>query len=294
MREDEPLKYALGIRFQYNDNGDTFLSQTAYIDQIVADFPETSTHKIPMQQNIQPDAQHCPQDEHQKEEMSKIPYRKYLGKLLYLALGTRPDIAFAVSALSRFANTPGNPHWVLMKKLIGYIKHTREMGLLYKKDNKPLELHAMSDASFNGSYCHRSWLGHAVGVNGCFWSWKSHVSKIFADSPPMAETLAAHQCLHTILWAKHIFNHLQIPINKPIVLSTDSKIMMQIMKEPRSSTRSRHFEPKWFSLMENQLNKTIELQYTNTKELAVDALTKALPRPSFEKHRTTLGVQENK
>ena len=223
--------------------------------------------------------------------MSKVPYRKYLGKLLYLALGTRPDIAFAVSALSRFANDPGLAHWELMKKLIGYIKYTRTFGLLYQKDNKPLELHAMSDAAFNSSYCHRSWLAHAVGVNGSIWSWKSHVSKTFADSPPMAETLAAHQCLHTILWAKNIFNHLQIPINKPIPLSTDSKIMMDIMKEPRSSTKSRHFEPKWFSIMEHQQNKTIELQYTNTKELPIDSLTKALPRKSFEQHRHTLGIR---
>ena len=293
IREDEILKYALGIRFQYLDNGDLFLSQTAYIDQITADFKETRTRFIPMQQNIQPTAQQCPQDDHQKEEMSKVPYRKYLGKLLYLSLGSRPDIAFAVSALSRFANDPGKPHWELMKKLIGYVKFTREMGILYKKDNKPLELHGMSDAAFNRSYCHRSWLGHAVGVNGSFWTWKSHVSKCYADSPPMAETLAAHQCLHTILWATHLFNHLQIPINKPIVLSTDSKITMDIMKEPRASMKSRHFEPKLFSLMEKQLDKTITLQYVDTENIAADIFTKALGRPAFEKHRLALGVQEN-
>ena len=293
IREDEEVHHALGIRFQRLQNGSYFLSQTAYIDQILHDFPNTPTQRTAIQQNTQPTKDQCPKTEEEKEEMSKIPYRKFLGKLLYLMLGTRPDIAFAVSALSRFANDPGKPHWTLMKKLLGYIKGTRNYGLLYKRKGLPLELEAMSDASFNGSYCHRSWIAFAVGINGSIWSWKSHVSKSFPDSPPMAETLAAHQCLHTILWARSIFNHINIPINKPIPLHTDSQTMMKIMKEPRSSTKSRHFEPKFFTILNHQYQGDIQLQYVNTKEIPVDALTKALDRTTFEKHRPNLNVLPN-
>ena len=57
--------------------------------------------------------------------------------------------------------------------------------------------------------------------------------------------------------------------------------------------KSRHFEPKLFSLMEKQLDKTITLQYVDTENIAADIFTKALGQPAFEKHRLALGVQEN-
>ncbi|SCZ93278.1 BZ3500_MvSof-1268-A1-R1_Chr6-2g08579 [Microbotryum saponariae] len=38
-------------------------------------------------------------------------YLQAIGSLLYISLGTRPDIAFAVSYLARFANNPGRRHY---------------------------------------------------------------------------------------------------------------------------------------------------------------------------------------
>ena len=106
-----------------------------------------------------------------------------------------PDITFAVSSLSRFANNPGKPHWMLMKRVIGYVKATREYGILYRPSKKPLQLEAMSDALFNSTDSGRSWLAHVIAINGAIWSWRSQVSKLIADSPPMAETLALlHTC----------------------------------------------------------------------------------------------------
>jgi hypothetical protein len=45
------------------------------------------------------------------EEMADRPYRELVGALAWLALGTRPDIAFAASSLARFGHNPGRVHW---------------------------------------------------------------------------------------------------------------------------------------------------------------------------------------
>jgi hypothetical protein len=43
--------------------------------------------------------------------MKNMPYREAIGSLMYAAVATRPDIAFAISALSQFLNNPGDLHW---------------------------------------------------------------------------------------------------------------------------------------------------------------------------------------
>ena len=53
----------------------------------------------------------CPQDDTEKQEMTKYPYRKILGGITWLAVVLRPDLVFAVSQLSQFSPNPGRKHW---------------------------------------------------------------------------------------------------------------------------------------------------------------------------------------
>ena len=47
--------------------------------------------------------------------MRDMPYHEAVGSLMYVALGTRPDIAFAVQTVSRFSTKPGPVHWEAVK-----------------------------------------------------------------------------------------------------------------------------------------------------------------------------------
>ena len=42
-----------------------------------------------------------PTTEAEKAEMPEIPYREAVGTLLWLSLGTRPDISYAVSQVAK-------------------------------------------------------------------------------------------------------------------------------------------------------------------------------------------------
>jgi hypothetical protein len=53
----------------------------------------------------------CPSTPNAVKEMSTIPYQSAIGAVMYTMLGTRPDIAYAVTALSQFSNNPGPVHW---------------------------------------------------------------------------------------------------------------------------------------------------------------------------------------
>ena len=44
------------------------------------------------------------------EHMKQVPYRQLVGALMYLAVATRLDIAYAVGVLGRFSSNPGPSH----------------------------------------------------------------------------------------------------------------------------------------------------------------------------------------
>ncbi|MCI56701.1 GDSL esterase/lipase 1-like [Trifolium medium] len=51
--------------------------------------------------------------EEEKERMSHIPYASAIGSHMYAMVCTRPDLAYAVSVVSRYMHNPGKNHRVL-------------------------------------------------------------------------------------------------------------------------------------------------------------------------------------
>ena len=52
------------------------------------------------------------------QSMKHIPYRKAICSLLLLALGTRPDISYAVGQVAKFNAHPGLIHWNTVLKIL--------------------------------------------------------------------------------------------------------------------------------------------------------------------------------
>ena len=50
---------------------------------------------------------------------------------MYLMNCTRPDIAYAVSKLSRYTSNPSDEHWTALLRVLGYVSHTKEYALRY-------------------------------------------------------------------------------------------------------------------------------------------------------------------
>ncbi len=69
--------------------------------------------------------------EEQGKEGDKKLYQEIIGSLIYLAYGTRPDIAYAVTALARHMANPQEQHVTLAKGVLRYLKGTRDLGILY-------------------------------------------------------------------------------------------------------------------------------------------------------------------
>ena len=56
-----------------------------------------------------------PKTDEEKAEMVDISYINAVGSLMFLAIMTRPDIAYTVGVLAHFNSNPGMPHWKAVK-----------------------------------------------------------------------------------------------------------------------------------------------------------------------------------
>ena len=57
-------------------------------------------------------------------EVDPAEYQAIVGSLMYVALAMRPDISFAVSALSRYNSCPRTTHLTAAKRVLRYLKTT--------------------------------------------------------------------------------------------------------------------------------------------------------------------------
>ena len=85
----------------------------------------------------------------QAEPINQTEYQSAIGSLMYLAVSTRPDIAFAVNNLARFNSKPQKEHWIALKRILRYLKGTINIGILYKQDGSD-KCVGYSDADWAG------------------------------------------------------------------------------------------------------------------------------------------------
>ena len=81
----------------------------------------------------------CPTTMEENEKMAKVPYSSAVGSLMYAMVCTRPDIAHAVSVVSRFLDNPGREHWEAVKWILRYLKGTTKTCLCFGGSNAVLE-----------------------------------------------------------------------------------------------------------------------------------------------------------
>ena len=63
--------------------------------------------------------------------VDQTTYRSMIGKLKYI-VHTRPDIALAVGMVARFSANPKENHMMTIKRIMRYLKGTKDYGLWYK------------------------------------------------------------------------------------------------------------------------------------------------------------------
>ncbi|XP_076619597.1 uncharacterized protein LOC143340991 [Colletes latitarsis] len=116
----------------------------------------------------------------------KRPYRELVGALMYLAVATRPDIAYAVSALAQFNECYGDEHWAAAKRVLRYLKGTINHGITFRNPNEGASVYVDADwgrcqvdrKSYTGSRIHDADRGCERGTLSTGNSERNRVGRI--------------------------------------------------------------------------------------------------------------------
>jgi hypothetical protein len=104
------------------------VSQRRYILDILERFRMAGCKSIstPMEQNITLTKLSTP-------EIDPKLFQSAVGSFMYAMIGSRPDLAFAVGALSQHCANPGNKHEIATKRVLRYLQGTASLGITYKR-----------------------------------------------------------------------------------------------------------------------------------------------------------------
>jgi len=228
------------------------------------------------------------QTEDGMDTVEHFPYREIIGSLLYAATLTRPDIAFAVSALAQFAQRPARPHWEATKRIMRYLKATRELGLTYGASNDGIV--GYTDADHASQYHRHSISGYAFLINGGAISWSSKKQPLVALSTTEAEYIAVAHATKEALCLRAFLGEITRPPSTPMPLHCDNQSAIALSKDGQFHARTKHIDLRFHFIRETVANGDIDIVYCPTQTMVADILTKPLNRGKTGEHTGSLGL----
>ena len=120
------LSWYLGRAFERNlDKGTLRMSQSAFIDSMVSCFEIETESELPAftTGDLGP--------KRDDEADCDMPVMAAVGCLLWVAGNTRPNVANPIRAIALHSHNPSLRHWKGLRKIMGYLKGTRDLGVVF-------------------------------------------------------------------------------------------------------------------------------------------------------------------
>ena len=271
------LHWLLGIQIEYTDAGIT-LSQTAFIDKILNRFSMKDCNPV----STPIDANHrliasLPEDIRADATL----YQQIIGSLMYLTTATRPDLAYTITHLSQFNSDPSKQHLTAAKRVLRFIKGTKDRKLLYPYSSQ-LYLSAFSDASHGNCYdTRRSFSGYIFQLGNSTISWRSRKQRSVATSTTEAEYMAAAMTAKHLIWLQRALDEL-VKESIPSAMFVDNQSAIDIAHNPKVNDRSKHIDITYHFTRERIEDGSITLLHVPSVENLADICTKGLQRTSHQ------------
>jgi transposase InsO family protein len=280
--------FIVGIHVERDLKNKTIsLSQTALIDSILEEFRLTEAHpvKLPMDPGLRLKRP----AESSADTKSNMPYNSIIGKMMYVACATRPDLAGPLRDLSQYLANYDASHWEAAKRAVRYLKGTRDWKLVLGGTN-PIKLSGYTDASYGSCPGAHSVSGYAFSLGSGAISWAARTQKSVAMSTCEAEYVAASEASKEIMWLRQLLEAIGFPQNEPTTLFADNNGAICLSEDPYFHARVKHIHVRHHYIREKVSEKHVKLQYVHTSNNVADIFTKALTLQPFAKHRSLLGV----
>jgi phosphopantetheinyl transferase (holo-ACP synthase) len=277
-----PITSYLGVEIKRTtDYKTTILSQKDYIIKVLKKFKMDKSNSVSTPIDIGFIRQKY--DKTSSNEDTKW-YQQAIGSLLYAALLTRPDIAYATSMLGRYASNPGPEHIKAVKRVFRYLKGSLNYSITYSGDTKTsLYITGYTDADYAGDKDeYKSTTGYIFYLANGPISYKSKLQPITAQSTTEAEYIALANATKEATYIKALITELGLYKQSNIPIYSDNNGAIQLAKNPAYHERSKHINVRYHLIRQKLADNTISIHYIPTKDQKADGLTKPLSKTRFK------------
>ena len=208
-------------------------------------------------------------------------YRAGIGALIYLAVITRPDISYAVNAVSQFMSNPTKEHEQALWKIFRYLKDREHYSLKYYPSGKGhMTMDAYVDANFMGDHDSRSVTGEIIFSGNGILHWTAKRQPTIATSTPHAETNAFFNAVKSVIHTKSVLDGFgtndSITTLPTIIYGDNSACIELTRKRAESINRTKHWQMQWNWLHEHREMNTFVPEKIGTYEMLADIFTKPM------------------
>ncbi|KMQ85201.1 integrase core domain protein [Lasius niger] len=226
-----------------------FLHQRTYLEHVIEKFGINDAKIVSVPAD--PHVRLRPVDT-EEVNRSKISFRKAVGSLMFLAIVSRPDIAYSVNAFSKYLNNYDESHWLAVKRIVKYLKGTLDLGIRYGSGKSLLQVVGYSDADYaNDIETRRSTTGYVfMLVNGPV-TWSSQRQKLVTLSTTEAKYVAAASAAKEMIWLRKLLSDIGHGCSEATVLFIDNQSAIRLVKNPEFHKRTKHIAirfhiiPQW-------------------------------------------------
>ncbi|SOV06168.1 uncharacterized protein UDID_19421 [Ustilago sp. UG-2017a] len=287
MEDSGEVSHFLGIKISQDRVMCTMtIGQSGYIDQVLVKHLDKRTKPtmVPMQS--------IPEGTFVTSAVQQKEYPVIVGKLLWVANSTQPDLSLTVGILTRHMHKPSQEHYQAAQRVLHYLKSTKEVGLVYRANEPQEPLVAHSDANWvsDTTIQRRSTLGSVVLVYGNLVAWKSATQKCVSLSTVEAEFIAATEATREVLFLKQLLCSIGIATGTPTVYS-DNTGCIQVSKDPAQHWKLKHIDTKYHFIRNNVQEGRVQIKYVDTTRNLADVLTKPIGRQAMQQARSGLHLQ---
>lgn len=274
MKDLGDLKWILGMEIKRNRQERTLeVNQGVYVDRMLERYAMLDSK--PVDTPSFGDLHRVEGEGH----ASKL-YRGGVGSLIWASTMTRPEIAFSVQVLSRSMKASGDEHWKAAKRVMRYLKGTRDLGIKYGlSDSDSLILEGYCDADWaNDKDTRRSTTGYLFKLAGGSISWASKLQPTVALSSTEAEYMALSAGVQEALYLRQLLEDLGYQQSAATVIHEDNQGCIALADNPIHHKRTKHIDIRYHFVRERIESEEIKVSYVPTEHQLADLLTKALPR----------------
>jgi hypothetical protein len=208
---------------------------------------------------------------------------------MYATLGTRPDISFATTVVSKFSSNPGLPHWDATKRIFRYLIGTKDLWLTYGGIEQVLAGYADADGSMAED--RHAVSGYAFLIDGGAVSWSTKRQEIVSLSTTESEYVAGAHAAKEALWLRSLISQIFDSFSDPTTLFSDNQSAIALAKDHQYHARTKHIDVRFHFIRWVIEDGKIRLIYCPTAEMVADTLTKALPSPKVKHFAAELGLR---